>query len=153
MKIIPLTQGKQAIVDDADYAELSKHKWYYLNRGYAIRRSGHERVLMHRVLLGAKKGEFCDHKNGDKLDNRRENIRLCTFSQNMMNFGPRKGVKYRGVHNFTSSYRSNRKWQVRIRANGRERVVGYFYSQRMAALTFNRVAKIFHKEFAYQNAI
>ena len=153
MREIELTQGKKALVDKEDYPEISKYKWFFLNRGYAARKSGGKLILMHRQLLGAIKGQISDHKNGDKLDNRRKNIRLCTHSQNMANFGPRQGVKYRGVGQFTSSYRSKRKWQARIRIDGKEKVLGYFYSPTAAARAYNRAAKNYYKEFAYQNKI
>jgi len=96
-KTIELSQGLHAIVDDNDYIELSKHKWYALynknvNNFYAVRKSKKSDRLnkktlisMHRVILNTPNDLFTDHKNHDTLDNRRRNIRICTQSQNNMN--------------------------------------------------------------------
>ena len=80
-KLIPLTQGKYAIVDDEDFDELSKHKWCLMftkGRSYAVRRpSENLTILMHRFILNPPKQMDTDHKNGDGLDNRRSNLRAC----------------------------------------------------------------------------
>ena len=95
MKEIPLTQGKVALVDDADYPALSAHKWYYLQAkpgfGYAVRKVGlggrlQRLVYLHREILAADAtGLWVDHRNGDTLDNTRANIRLCTPLENARN--------------------------------------------------------------------
>jgi len=96
MKLIPLTQGQFAKVDDADYDELSKHKWcahWHHRRSlfYAVRSSrtpnGKIRtIMMHRQVLGLiDRKTHGDHKNHNTLDNQRENIRAVTNSQNHMN--------------------------------------------------------------------
>lgn len=90
MKKIKLTKGKFAIVDDEDYDELSKFKWY-LSSGYAIRKAknGEDRprsnVCMHRVIMKTPIGYETDHINHDRLDNRRCNLRVCTPSDNQRN--------------------------------------------------------------------
>src|SRR6266566_1493572 len=94
MQKISLTQGRSALVDDKDYAWLSKWKWHCTEHGYA-RRCGYPEkspISMHREILGLQKGDrkIVDHKNGNKLDNRRSNLRLCTFAQNIRNSSKRK---------------------------------------------------------------
>lgn len=89
MKEIPLTQGKFAIVDDEDYEILSQHRWLFnAKTGYASRSTytPPRTVYMHRILLGVSdRGTDVDHINGDKLDNRKCNIRTATRSQNQQN--------------------------------------------------------------------
>lgn len=84
MKQIPLTQGKFAIVDDEDFERVNAFKWQYHCDGYATS----QKSKMHRFILNAPKGMVVDHKNHDGLDNRKENIWICTNSQNQLNRNP-----------------------------------------------------------------
>ena len=84
-KQIPLSQGKFAAVDDADYDWLAKHKWTYDYKGYAMRRSANVTIYMHRVVLNASGPVMVDHVNGDGLDNRRENLRIVIFGSGQFN--------------------------------------------------------------------
>src|SRR6266487_5108548 len=89
----PLTQGKVALVDGADFEWLNKFKWYAMcgagDHYYAARwgrESGKPRlVLMHREIIEVKPGEQVDHRNGNGCDNQRVNIRIATQSQNIAN--------------------------------------------------------------------
>ena len=107
-KIIELTQGKSCIVDDEDFEFLNKWKWqawkspygtvWYALRSVKIlgtRRSN--TIRMHRVIMGDPFGLEIDHKNHDGLDNRRENLRICTKAQNQQNANPQIGRRTRGV--------------------------------------------------------
>src|SRR3990167_164487 len=89
MKKIKLTQNKYALVDDEDFKELNQSKWLCDSSGYAGRdvggRKNKKRILMHRLLNNTPKGFHTDHINRDKLDNRKENLRTTTCSQNILN--------------------------------------------------------------------
>jgi len=93
MKVIQLTKGQVAIVDDEDFAELAQYRWHFAAAGYAARKarvheigsSRHVIFYMHRLISKAKPGEMVDHKNLNKLDNRRENLRIATEEQNHAN--------------------------------------------------------------------
>ena len=82
---IPLTKGRFALVDDATYPELVKYKWHLTSQGYAAATmaiNGRRQIItMHRLLVGAQPGQIVDHKNGDRVDNRRANLRLATPSR------------------------------------------------------------------------
>ena len=90
MRHIPLSQGKFAIVDDADFEFLSQFKWY-IHKGRAVRKPRTFEgkrvglIWMHRVIMRPPKSMVVDHINGNKLDNRRINLRVCSKSQNEWN--------------------------------------------------------------------
>ena len=95
-KEIQLTQGKVAVVDDEDYEMLIGLgvRWC-LNDGYAFNA---QYGRMHRFLMSAPTNRMVDHVNGDKLDNRRENLRLATSSENQANRRAVRGAsKFKGV--------------------------------------------------------
>jgi len=150
---IPLTQGKTAIVDDSDYPFLSQFKWQAMfNRGrwYARAWIGGRRVTMHRALIQANARQPIDHKNGNGLDNRRSNLRLCTPAQNAMNRRPQKhSSRYKGVR-WHSDYS---KWVARIKVNQKLIHIGCFQTEEEAAEAYNREAVKLFGEFAMLNKI
>jgi len=111
MKEIPLTQGRVAIVDDGDYDELVKHKWWFrdvkseFRHGYACRskrmEGGRKTIHMHRQIMGLgwDTSIQVDHIDGNGLNNRRSNLRICNNSENHMNQRPLKNntTGYSGV--------------------------------------------------------
>lgn len=145
MKEIPLTQGKVALVDDEDYLELSKHKWYARKDGntyYAERQNPRDpvthkqtKILMHAIIVGTPKGMETDHINGYGLDNRRENLRIVTTRQNGQNRHHIKSSKYPGV----TWNKCKGKWESQININGSVRHLGCFEIEIDAATTY-RVA-------------
>jgi hypothetical protein len=104
---IPLTQGLYALVDPADYADLSRYRWH-ANRGrdtfYAQRKvwdpltKTERTVKMHRQILNCPDHLVVDHVNHCGLDNRRANIRAATAAQNVCNVRPPKGAKSAARH-------------------------------------------------------
>ena len=91
-RTIPLTQGKAAIVDDEEFGRLNRHKWCYRSTpytGYAVReiwRDGKAKQLgMHRAIMRPPVDMEVDHRNGDGLDNRKLNLRICAHKQNIRN--------------------------------------------------------------------
>lgn len=154
MKQIPLTQNQFAIIDDEDYQELNKHKWFCVKStrhiGAYTKIQG-QRVAMHRMVLGLVVGDglLVDHKNHNQLDNRRENLRLATQSQNQQNRLPLNNTtsKYKGV----SWHKNNKKWSSRIKNNGANYLIGYFVSEIEAAKAYDKAAKESFGEFAYLN--
>ena len=72
-------------IDEADFLVVSAISWFVTDRGYVRSSTGKPRVLLHRHLLSPADGVVVDHINGDKLDNRRCNLRLATHAENMRN--------------------------------------------------------------------
>lgn len=157
MKKIPLTQGKFAVVDDDDYAELSRYKWCIQGDGYAVRKprksdgAGEKQIRMHRVIAGTPVGMTTDHINGDKLDNRKSNLRMATSAENQHNVQKRKDniSGFKGV----SFSRRNGKWRATIAVNGVRHSLGLFSSPEDAAKSYNSSAIKYHGEFARLNVV
>ena len=156
MKEIPLTQGKVAVVDDADYDMLSRWKWAAAydptaHTFYAVRtvHCGKQSttVRMHRIIAGATDNELVDHINHDTLDNRRTNLRRCDSvrsAQNRRRHTDSRG-KYKGVHMEAGRYRA------RICVRGKYVHLGNYLSEEEAARAFDVAARVTHGEFAYLN--
>lgn len=154
---IPLTQGKTAMIDDADLDIISPYKWYAMqvkNRFYAaahIRYGKHHyrMILMHRLIMGASTGQQVDHINMDTLDCRRSNLRFCTNAQNQRN-----RAKH---HDNTSGYKgvdwmkSRQKWRARIMIDRKEIHLGLFDDPIKAAEAYDKAAIEHHKSFARLN--
>ncbi|HDY66674.1 hypothetical protein LCGC14_1993850 [marine sediment metagenome] len=159
MKKIPLTQGKFALVDD-DWAWLDYFNWYLSISGrteYArsdLRVKDKRVVLrMHRIVINAQKGQIVDHINSNGLDNRTENLRLCTNSQNFQNSRKQKNCssKYKGVYEVKKAKR--KKWRTMICSpnKGKSRHVGSYSTEIEAALAYDIMAKELFGEFARLN--
>ena len=136
MKLIKLTQGKSTMIDDSDYDTVSKHKWYMaLTSGaypYAYRNvwngKRQKMLAMHRQITNAKEGEMVDHINGDTLDNRRENLKICSRSENGLN-----NKRHRlGLLSGTTKHKRSGKYQAQIRRNGVTLYLGLFSTEKEA---------------------
>lgn len=159
MKAIKLTQGKCAIVDDADYGWLCRWRWCALRRGrrfYAVRMSRHSsgrqvKIYMHRQILGLVPGDgkHGDHINGDELDNRRCNLRACTNQENRWNQRAQLGTssRFKGV----SWHKPTKKWQAKVKHNRRIIYLGCFVNEVDAARVYDSKAKDLFGEFARLN--
>lgn len=156
MKQIPLTQGKFALVDDEDFEELNKYKWYW-DRYYARRsmprtsKGNQQGSKMHRVIINTPKGMHTDHIDGNKLNNQKSNLRICTNAENCRNSGKRKNNHsgYKGVHWFARG----KKWKSCICVNYKIIHLGSFDNKIDAAVSYNEAAKKYFGEFAHLNII
>lgn len=156
MREITLTQGKVAIVDSEDFEYLSQFKWHaikvghnwYANRGIEAL-GGYRNHRMQWDILGKN----ADHKNGNGLDNRRENLRICTKAQNARNQRrvPTEVTPYKGAHRKVYRYRVM--WEAQIKVEGRVVYLGLFGTAEEAALAYNRAALIYFGEFAKLNKV
>lgn len=158
MKAIQLTKGFVAIVDDEDFEALAQYNWCYSGHkdgGYAVRRKklpdgSAKKVYMHREIAGNfAEGKCVDHRNGNKLDNRRENLRACTHAQNSYNYGKKPSNKsgFKGVH----WHSQRKKWTAQISVDKKIRHLGLFNTPEEAAMAYNAAAIRLHGDFANIN--
>lgn len=155
MKTIKLTNHKITIVDDRDYDFINQWKWHANKRGNTWRcpRRNSETCgkvthwCMARIILDAPKGKQVDHINGNPLDNRRANLRLCSQAENARNRRMQRPGKYKGVHP------NNSNWMAVIKTNGHLRYIGTYKTQVEAAIAYNKEAILMFGDFARLNRI
>ncbi len=154
---IMLKTGETVLVDPEDYAYLSQFTWsrHRNNTNIYVRRCMKERrILMHTEILGTpSKGLETDHINGNGLDNRKANLRVCTRMQNQHNRSKTKkgkpSSKYKGV----SFIKQHNKWRAAIAINKRIKHLGYFENEIDAAIAYNKAAVEYFKEYANINSL
>lgn len=156
MKKIPLGNERFSLVDDDDFDNLFKFKWHF-NKGYACRNGAKHNgrkdpaIYIHRIVNKTPGGFQTDHINGNKLDNRKKNLRIATNSQNQMNRKPKPNAasKYKGV----TKCKISNKWRARIVVRKQTISLGLFTSELSAAIAYNKMAREKFGEFAKENLV
>jgi hypothetical protein len=156
-KAIPLTQGKYAIVDEADYEWLMQWRWFaddsgetfYVMRQETLIDGTQRKIRMHRFILDAPKEYEVDHINGDGLNNTRANLRLASHTQNQHNkrVMRRNRSGYKGVYLFSKTA----KWGATIKIDGKSTHLGTFDRPEDAARAYDKAAREHFGEFAWLN--
>lgn len=154
-RLVPLTQGKHAIVDSSDFDLVSGLTWQYSTHGYAVH-SYHDRqtkkrksISMHRLILGVSdRSIHIDHISGNGLDNRRSNLRTCTHTENHFNrHRPYGKSRFLGV---SFSDKEDR-WTASLKAYLRQYWLGYYETEEDAARAYDSAAKYYQGRFASLN--
>lgn len=154
MKTIPLSRGMEVIVDDEDFEWLNQWKWCY-SLGYARKsfyKNGKKTTIgMHRLILGDVDGKCVDHINGNKLDNRRENLRYCSLTENNRNLKTRKNNSsgYKGIY----WHKKAAKWFCGIQVDKNHISLGLYTNLLDAAYAYNQAAIKYFGEFASLNEL
>ena len=129
----------EAKIDKEDLDKVKKYKWS-LSKGYAITAINNKTIGLHQLILGKKEKYITDHINHDKLDNRKQNLRFVTVSQNGMNRKNAKGYYWN---------KKNKKWQVYICIDYKHIYLGCFINK-LDAIKARRQAELkYFGEFAY----
>lgn len=167
VKAIPLTKGQYTLVDAQDYDFLMQWQWnasngekgsqFYATRAVYIPLPGGGRkkaaLRMHNLIMPPPEGMEIDHINGDTLDNRRCNLRVCIHAHNMRNLPkPRDGrtsSPYKGV----SLHKQSGRWQAMIKVNYRQKWLGNYDDPKEAAAAYNRAALEHFGEYARLNEV
>lgn len=160
MKLIPLTKGKFAKVDDADFDLYTKYSWHFSSGGYAVRSQWlyrtdrrQKNIPMHRQLLGVDNPNvLIDHIDGDKLNNQRHNLRESTKSTNGCNRGKTKR-NTSGFKGVTKHTQCKDRWMAQIRANNKHYYLGLFPTPIEAAQAYDKAALHHFGEFALINGV
>lgn len=162
MKKIPLSgkygHGLSTLVDDEDYDKLIKHTWSVSTKGYVVttisdktKKSGKFTLSMHRFVVNAPNDMQVDHKHGNRLDNRKSELRICTPVQNSRN----RKVNHTSLSGYKGAWwsKSNKKWLSFIRLNNKRKYLGFFGTAEEAALAYNKATIKHFGEFARLNDI
>lgn len=154
MKQIILSSGEEVLVDDADFEKLSEFKWHKFKgvrsrTYYAVTLCNRKAILMHRLIMNAPNDLTVDHINLNGLDNRRENLRLATRTQQNANTrGQRRNKTHlKGVFKERNTYRA------RITVNNERIHLGFYKNPVDAARAYNEAALRYFGEFARLNKI
>jgi hypothetical protein len=144
--VIKLSNGGESFVSVCDAEMVRKYKWRRTNNGYARATVKNKKTYLHRYILGADNGVCVDHINRNPLDNRRENLRLATHSQNMQN-STRSSNKNtpRGV------FSAGRGYCATISHENKTHYLGWSESEEDAARIYDAVARNVHGDFAVTN--
>lgn len=142
-KLITLTRDLETEVSPCDFDMLNQFKWYAhmskWRKPYAARtKSGKPKKLiyMHRQIMDAPKGKVVDHINGDSLDNRRENLRICDYEDNAHNRDfPSGKVDYRGVR------QRDGRFEAAIQKGGKKIYIGSYHTPEEAAIAYDVKAR------------
>ena len=153
MKKLLLSQGYETLIDDSDIFLISKFKWYARickRKIYAARhrrkyeKRGPDIIYLHRFLMNPKVDMKIDHKNGNTLDNRKSNLRICTHAENIRNSKKHNGhSQYKGV----VWNKQIKRWTAKIQ----DRHIGTFLREEEAARAYDNKAKETFGEYANLN--
>lgn len=155
MKRIPLTKGQYALVDDIDYQDVSRFNWCIAKSGsrlYASRKRSRKfpgkrlTLYLHRHIMGEPVGLMVDHINHDTLDNRRENLRVCTQTQNLQNRSGAMGRSKTGLRGVCFD-RARNKFLAQISVNGNRINLGRFKTAEEAKAVYDYANRKHFGEF------
>lgn len=151
MKKLQLVNSKsKTLIDNEDFAHISKYEWR-TNGKYVYTNIGKEIVYIHRLILNTPKGFYTDHIDGNTFNNQRNNLRICSMSENRAN--SRKVAcrvmtsPYKGVHKKSA----NRNWSCAIAYKGKRFNLGSFVNEEDAANAYDQKAKELFGRFAKLN--
>lgn len=147
-ELAPETANLKLAVDPQDAPRVYSRKWYLTQRGYAFTVINGIATPLHYFVLNISKGSGIeiDHINRNPLDCRKENLRICTRSQNLANRKNWTG-NYKGVS------KQGNKWRAQIKVNKKATYLGLFKTEEEAALRYNEEAVKVHGDFAFLNVI
>lgn len=149
---LPISRGYVAKIDDID-ADLAKVKWFALceKHNYVVRRNKERRIYLHRVVMARivgrelVKSDIVDHINGDRLDNRRSNLRLVTPSQSSQNTS--KSYSNRSGYKGVTFNKKARKYLAKICVDRKHIYLGLFETPEQAHAAYCEASKKYHGEY------
>lgn len=150
------SNGSVGFIDEDDSHLLEEYRWSvarglntYYARSERIINGKRTMIQLHRLITRAKPGELVDHKNRNGLDNRKENLRICTNSQNQGN----SEKQINNTSGFKGVSMDKNRWVAQIQFNGKRKKLGYFDKKEDAAKKYNEFALEYFGEFARLNDV
>ncbi len=158
-KYIALSKGAYTLVDETDYAWAIKYPWFLDAEGYAVRSinlGNHNilRVQLHRLIARVPAKVYVDHINQDKLDNRKQNLRLTDYAGNSLNkakMQPRSRPSYTSKYKGVAWDKNKKCWVAYITIKGRRTHLGRFDNEVEAAKVYDAAAREGHGRFGCLN--
>lgn len=149
---IKTRKGEIIKISQCDFDLVSTSTWRTIKNGYVVATRNKKTTYIHRLILSAKPNQHVDHINRNKLDNTRENLRLCSRHQNQHN---RKAANtnpsgFKGVFRDKRDYLKKR-WIAYISAFNKKKILGYYKTAEEAARAYDKAALELHGEFARLN--
>lgn len=147
-----LRSGHTVVVDEQDRPLVESRKWRVADAnssGIAYAYSGTD--ALHRLIMQPGKGDVVDHVNGNGLDNRRANLRVCAHRENIRNARLLVSAKKRSRFKGVSLHTETGNWQAVIHQNGERLHLGTFGEEEKAARVYDAAAKVFFGRFARTN--
>lgn len=141
--------GESFIFDTEDIPFVQGKRWHMNGNGYAITSENYGSEVLSRLLLQSGKDVFVDHINGNRADNRRQNLRIASISENNHNMilPSHNTSGFKGV----SYYAPRGKYRAYIKISGKRKHLGYFDNKEDAARAYDTAARFYHGKFACVN--
>ena len=161
MATLLLLNGELALLDDQDMPLVEAYVWHLHSNGYVVRTTGteHERTVhwLHRIVAKTPPGMVTDHIDGNKLNNSRSNLRIATTAQNGFNRKISKIATKTSMFKGVNWHKRNKKWRAVIKSSEaritKQRHLGYFLSDVVAAEAYNKAAIELFGDFAKLNPV
>ncbi len=151
MKELQIKTGQIVFIDDEDYGNVSSHNWSMWGR-YVSGWVNGKTTSIHRLVVGANKGEVVDHINHNTLDNRKENLRVCSQSENMRNKRKASNSKHgmNGICRIKYGRMNRHRYRVRITVAGDRKEIGLFDNLEDAQKARIEAEEKYYGEYRYQ---
>lgn len=144
-------RGLYAMIDDEDVTRITEYAWHLHKYGYAAATIDGKHVMMHAFVYNGMPCKHVDHKNRNRLDNQKDNLRPSTFSENLSNSSPRFGRKYKGVYEEMHKKLGTKRFHAYATKDHKMHSFGRYHTAEQAAYAYDIGIKKLRGEFAYLN--